>query len=433
VNHQSEEIENDLEINSFEVNDLISNRPAFIVRKGNSLFLIIILVLLAFSWVIKYPNIIRGTIRLSAVNYPKLVVSKVDGRVDSILVKNDQEVVDGQAMAFIHSTAKHATVYSLLNWISRVEPFVNLDSLAILKSDSLPNLSELGEIQSSFEDFQVSYKEVKNILNNGYYQVKLKTMEMDLRYLDYMEQNFKQQQYLLEKDCKLQEIEFTANEKLAADGIVTKIELNQNESKLISKKQILQILLAQEISNDLAVEAKKKEILDLQNEIATFHEKFRYSLFTLKSKIMSWIQEYVVVAPENGRVLFTSFLQQNQLVSKGQDLFYVGPNDGKYYGQMLVPQSGFGRIRPNQKVIIMIESFPSNEYGYLKGVVSYISRVATSRDSFLLKVDLLNGLTTNYGKTIEFRNGLKGETQIITDNRRLIDRFLLQIENVVRR
>lgn len=83
--------------------------------------------------------------------------------------------------------------------------------------------------------------------------------------------------------------------------------------------------------------------------------------------------------------------------------------------------------------MIKVESYPSNEFGYLAGTVSYISNIPNRRDSFLIKVDLPRGLETNYGKTIFFRNGLTAGAEIITDSRRLFDRLTGQLKQVLKK
>ena len=52
--------------------------------------------------------------------------------------------------------------------------------------------------------------------------------------------------------------------------------------------------------------------------------------------------------------------------------------------------------------MIKVESYPSNEFGYLTGRVNYISNLPNRQDSFLVKVDLPNGLQTNYKRTLSF-------------------------------
>ena len=209
--------------------------------------------------------------------------------------------------------------------------------------------------------------------------------------------------------------------------------MNQSKSKVICKKQNLELLSAQLFNNRLAEQNKRKEILELQKYVFDQRDKFRSALFTLKSKLQEWVQQYLIVAPEQGKILFISFLQENQTVTRGQELFFVQPDQITYYGQMVVSQAGLGKVRTGQKVIIRVASYPSNEFGYLRGNVNYISNMPTATDSFLLRVNLPNALITNYNKELHFRNSLTSQGEILTDNRRLLERFLGEIIDVFKR
>jgi len=333
----------------------------------------------------------------------------------------------------LQSTALHSQVLQLQSWINNIEPYIIKDSLEILLTKPLPIFNQLGEIQPPYQDFQNTLKETLQILANGYYQQKKQALLGDELFLKSIQDNARQQQELLKQDYELQQFEYKANETLAKDKVIAPIELNQNKSKVIGKEQGLQQIAAQLINDNIALHNKKKEVLELQKYITDQQQKFHSELFNLKSKIQAWVQQYVIIAPEDGKVLFTSFLQENLLLSAGQELFYVQPKESNYYGQLLVSQTGLGKIKTGQKVLVRVESYPSNEFGYIIGTVNYISNIPTARDSFLIKVDLPTGLKTNYNKTIFFRNNLSAQAEVITDNRRLFDRFLGELRNITRR
>lgn len=206
--------------------------------------------------------------------------------------------------------------------------------------------------------------------------------------------------------------------------------MNQYKSKLIAKEQSLKQLNAQLTNSDISSHSKEKEILDLQKQVTDQQQEFHSSLLDLKSQVEKWIQQYVLTASEDGKVLFVSSLQENQLIGNGQELFYIQPEQTKFYAELMAGQQGFGKIKMGQQVMIKAGSYPSNEFGYLAGTVNYISNIPNRRDSFLINVDLHNGLQTNYGKTIFFRNGLSANAEIITDNRKLFDRLAGQLKQI---
>jgi multidrug resistance efflux pump len=421
------------ELVSWEVQEIVSYRPHWIIRKGNFVFFSILVLLLAFAWFIHYPDIVKGSMKLVAIGAPKLAISKTEGKLEKLLVANEQSVVKGQSLAFLQSTANHVQVLQFQRWIIKIEPFAIKDSLNILLADTLPVFDQLGELQSEYQNFQNILKETLQILANGYYQQKRNALSKDMVYLSSIQNNMEQQRQLLKQDVDLQLLEYKANESLAKDKIIAPIELDQNKSKVLGKQQGLRQMEAQIINTDMAEHSKQKEILEVQKYIVEQRQKFQSELFNIKSKVEAWLQQYVITAPESGEVVYASFLQENQFLSVGQELFYVQPPEISYYGQLMVSQSGLGKIKTGQRVLVRLRSFPSNEFGYLSGLINYISTIPATNDSFLIKVDLPNGLKTNYNKTIFFRNDLLADAEVMTDNRRLFDRLFGQVKDIMRR
>jgi hypothetical protein len=66
-------------------------------------------------------------------------------------------------------------------------------------------------------------------------------------------------------------------------------------------------------------------------------------------------------------------------------------------------------------------------------VVSYIPALIKADSSILVKVEFTNGLQTNYGRQLIFKSNMNATAEIITDNRRLPERLLGQLKEVLRR
>jgi HlyD family secretion protein len=73
-------------------------------------------------------------------------------------------------------------------------------------------------------------------------------------------------------------------------------------------------------------------------------------------------------------------------------------------------------------VLLKFRAYPFQEFGSVKGKIEFISN-APSDSGYLAKLILPEGLITNYKKTIQYRTGLSMQADIITDNRRLLERF----------
>lgn len=418
------------ELISDEIQEVIGYRPHWIIRRGNFFFLLIILSLLALTWFIKYPDIINASAKLVALNPPRLITSKVQGKLLKLFVSNEQAIKKGQHLGYMESTAAYDEVIKLQDWIDQIIIETEARKYDVLVESPLPQLSDLGELQSSYQGFQDELLETRQILVNGYYQKMKGALLKDLQYQAELKNNALEQQKFLEQDKQLQTTEYKAYESLAKDKVIAPLELNQYKSKLIAKEQSLAQVNVQITNNDISIHNKEKELLDLQKNVLDQRQKFHSALLELKSEVEKWMQQYVLIASEKGKVLFVSSLGENEVILSGQALFYIQPPQTQFYAELMTGQKGLGKIKPGQKVMIKVDSYPTDEFGYLTGKVIYISNFSNRKDSFLVKVALPNGLQTSYNKNLFFRNDLSARAEIITNNRKLFDRLTGQLKQI---
>jgi HlyD family secretion protein len=227
------------ELISDEINEVISYKPHWIVRKGNAVFLLIVLFLLSITWLIKYPDIINASARIVAVNPPKLISSRSEGKLLKLFTRNEQRVSKGQHLAVIENTSDYDEVMKLQVWIDEIISATRSNSYEVLNTNFSPSFYNLGELQTDYQAFQNELLEAKQTLSNGFYEKKRNGLLKDLEYQNALKANTYQQQKLLEEDQQLQKKEYDAYEKLEKEKVIAPLELNQYKSKLISKNQSL--------------------------------------------------------------------------------------------------------------------------------------------------------------------------------------------------
>ncbi|MCG2612718.1 HlyD family secretion protein [Terrimonas sp. NA20] len=413
-----------------EVEELISYRPHWIVRKGNVFFLLVALAVLMVTWLIRYPDIIRSSARLVATNPPKQVIARAQGKLAKLLVQDNDIAKGGQHLAYIESTADYHQVMALFHWLNKTTQELGEGELTLAMTEQLPFFSGLGELQSGYQQFQDQLFATRQTMASGYFVKKQKALQQDLQYLANLRSHSQQQQQLQKEDRSLQEQEYDAYVQLAKEKVIAPLELNQYKSRLLGKDQNLEQVEALITNNAMSGHAKYKELLDLQKQVTDQQQQYRSSLLQLKSETEKWIQQYVLVAPDSGRVLFAASLAENQLISNGDPLFYIQPGTSGYYLELVAGQRGFGKIKKGQQVIVKIDGFPSEEFGLLTATINYVSLIPNRTDSFALKASLPNGLHTNYGKEIFFNNSLSAQADIVTDERRLIELFFDQLRKI---
>jgi HlyD family secretion protein len=232
----------------------------------------------------------------------------------------------------------------------------------------------------------------------------------------------------------LAEKDFTTQQRLARQGIISNNELSKEESKMLSKQLALKQIESQIINNKAEQSSKNKELLELDKNL--FEQK-KYSfegLKTLISAVDKWKNTYILTAPSAGNILFQTNIQENQVVAANQEIFYIGTQQNNLpIGQIQIAQDNLGKVKIGQKVIIRFNSYPSEEFGNVDGIVESISEIPEKDNSYLVKVKLPNGLTTNYHKLLIFRNGMVANADVITEDKSLAVKILYQFRKALQR
>jgi multidrug resistance efflux pump len=131
----------------------------------------------------------------------------------------------------------------------------------------------------------------------------------------------------------------------------------------------------------------------------------------------------VLKAPQNGRVVLASILEQNQRVNDSQELFFVDPSKNNFYGEMAIPQSGMAKVKEGQEVLIRLKRYPYQEYGTLRGRLSFVADIPLKDSVFISKVDIDNQSLLQMDKAVKLKNGMWADADIITADMSLLSRL----------
>ena len=89
-------------------------------------------------------------------------------------------------------------------------------------------------------------------------------------------------------------------------------------------------------------------------------------------------------------------------------------------------------VKEDQEVIVRLESYPFPEYGAVIGQVAWKSRVPDQQNKIPVQVIFPNGLVTTTGRNIDPGEELSGAAEIITNEKRFIDRIVDRTRNMGR-
>ncbi len=403
------------------VQELVSKKPSFIVQYGISFFFIILCLLCLACWFIKYPDIITAKAKLTSINAPKPVIANTSGKLIKLFATEGEQTSQGTLLGYLESTASHADIIKLSKNIDSLIPSINNNKFQLLINFNNAN-ENLGELQQSNQVFLQALIDFRNYIANGFFLHKKTMLAKDFAYLQKMHDNLLQQKGLNQDDIDLSQKTFDANQSLKNDKVISDFDYRNEQSKLISKKLTLPQVNAALLSNEAQQNEKQKEIQELENTIAQQKSIFSQALLTFKSQIDDWKKKYMLIAPIDGKIAFATFLQENQQLQGGQTICFVNPENSTYYAEVYIPQANFGKIKMGQDVLLKFPSYPFQEYGAVKGKIDFISNISTD-SGYLAKVVLPKGLSTNYDKKVQYRDGLIAQGEIITQDLRLLQRF----------
>lgn len=406
-----------------DMQDIITSVPSWLLRWGITLFFCVLMLLLSLSAFIKYPDIVKTQLKITSPNMPKQVVPKITGKLVKLLVNNNDEVKQAQALAYIESTASHDKVLLLLTRLKQIQKQLSLNQPIDQSFLNNNDNNELGELQASYQSFSQAYLTYKSSVEDGFLLKKRTYLQKDLSALSQQASQLQSERALQQRDFKLAEEEYGMHKKLEMQKVETPAELRQQESKFLSRKAPLLQTDAALISASTNSLAKQKEITELDNQVQEEKSRFLQALNSLISQAEDWRTKYVLSASQAGRVTYAGIIQENQMVTTGQDVFYVSAGNEQFFGEMSIPQDNLGKVKEGQEVLIKLKSYPFEEYGMLRGKISYLSDVPYRDSIFISNVTLQSKMSANLKKPVHLKQGLIADAEIITQNATILQRL----------
>lgn len=413
-----------------EVNEIITAVPSWILRRGITIVFLLLVLILFLSAFIRYPDIVKTSLKVNSLNSPKPVIAHQQGKLVKILIKDGAHVNDKQPVAFIESTASHLDVITFAKQLKSLQQKLNSTKM-ITNSDLETSGLNLGELQNSNQSFYQEYLAFLNTQQDGFYLKQKSYLERDLTEIRKLQNQINQQQKIQAQEYANAEEEYAAYQKLKSKNVISNSEFKQQENKYLASKYPLQQSATALLNNNSTYLAKEKEIAILNNTISEQQSKFRQALNSIINETDSWMMKYIIRAPLAGRIGFAGILQENQNVSVNQELFIVNPGNTDFFGEVQIPQYNMGKVSLGQRTLIKMRSFPFEEYGIINGKITYITDAALKDSVFIAKIDFTNFEQKNSTHAIILKPGMMADAEIITRESSLLQRFLYNMTKML--
>ena len=432
MKEEKENIEN-IELRSEAFQEILGNVPPWILRIGISVIAFILVIILIGSAIFKYPDTITCTMELTGSTPTSAIVARSSGKIKELYIGNEQTVQVGEYLAIIDNPANAQDILYLKQFIQQLN--FRFDSIIVMPSKDL----KLGTIQSLYSSFYITLYDYNEFLRLQYYTQKIDFMKGRIQqYTDYYK-NVAGQFKIIEKQMSLNLSQYQRDSLLHQKGVISTEQLENTHGQYLQSCLSIENITTTIQNTEIQLNQLNENLLDTEyqyldkkNQLET---KLKTYISQLYTEIQSWELNYVLISPIGGKVTFTNYWIQNQNINAGETAFTVVPDEVDHIlGKAQMPVTRSGKVKTGQKVNIRFVNFPDSEYGIVKGIVKQISLVPNTdkegNSYYAVEVELPNGLSTTYQKTLPYMMDMQAQADIVTEDMSVLERFFLPLRKI---
>lgn len=404
------------------VKEIMGRPPRRILRWGTSLMVMIFILFVFFAWIIRYSDIVQAPVEITTTNPPVTLVTKITGHIKSLTVKDRDQVSAGQLIAMMETTASINEVNLLKKTIDSI---IKPEELSY---QSLPQFSELGELQSSYGAFLKNLSDFNNYLKNDPIGSKISSLTHEIEGIKEFIGRLSVKEKLYSENRKLELRRYNRDSALFAGNVIAESEYEKSHQALIMVNIELQQARMDHSAKTIELAEKQQTLEDYKISRTDDKEKMitglRETFLNLKAQVDLWENTYLLISPIDGKVSLTKYWSENQSVVKDEPVVSIVPlQPGNFLGRINLKMLRSGKVKEGMQVNIKLSGYPYLEYGMVKGIIKSKSQVP-SGDSYIIDIELPSGLKTMYGKNLEFTQNMQGTAEIITDKTRLLQKIV---------
>jgi HlyD family secretion protein len=348
------------------------------------------------------------------------------------LVSDHQVVKQGDVIAVIENPADFDDVMLIRE---AIKDFQISDSVYYPMIDKS---LQLGDIQQSYFSFLRAYEDYRFFYDNQHYRKKIILLKKQIATQQSILSKTYTQVSLASRQLKSAQQLFLMDSALYNKKVISLSSYEEAKTAFLQQEHAYEAAKMTLDNQRMGILQTEQSVLELEQQEREQQNNLLLSLSgayeQLQTQIEQWKQLYSLESSIDGIVTMTNYWQENQNIQAGAVLVTVVP-EGKVdiVGKIVLPLQGAGKVKKGQMVNVKFENYPHIEYGMVRVEITNISLVpVTLNDTkgYILEVYFPHGLTTNYGKELAFGQQMQGTAEIITEDLRLLDRFLNPIRSL---
>ena len=399
------------------------------------IWMTVLLLMTAGAWLYfgKLDVVVSGQGKLASESGTKILQSSASGTVVDIKVREGQRIKKGDTVVELDKKVAQQNVESVEKTlaIAKIERSIakGVSSSIVMDDINKSGLTEETK-QSLIEKMhaQNDILESRKLLSS----TNLTNLQKQLSQLDSVGKDLndmltrdkaKEQQInkLIEHGAPLQQMQLRSDLNSVRQKIASlesslssqKHQMAQVESAIDNAKNQAAVSLNElRVSNTATAISQDNKIIELENSLT----RARVAL-----------EQTTIVAPVDGTVLSLKTNTIGGVVSAAQIIAEITPLEESLVVEASLQSRDIGFVNVGQRVVVKVDAYSFQRYGYLSGTVQSISPDAIVNDKlgliYRIKVKL-DSLKTSKNIELKMIPGMNSVVEITTGNRRAIE-FLL--------
>uniref|UniRef100_UPI0035A22D13 biotin/lipoyl-binding protein n=1 Tax=Chryseobacterium hagamense TaxID=395935 RepID=UPI0035A22D13 len=224
-----------IELRSESVQDILTQPPHWMIRWGNTMILLILVLILIMSYVIRYPEFIPAPIIVTSQNPPEKLEARSNAKIEKIFIKEHQQVKKDQVLMVLQSTANYEDVLKLKNIVDSTAP----DQLLSFPLSKVSHF-KLGELQSDYNSFAKAFQDETLFTRLQPYAPENLAANQSLSEYRLRIATTKQQKKLEQAKYEITRKNYQRSQELYNQGVIASMELENEKIKFLQAQQNLE-------------------------------------------------------------------------------------------------------------------------------------------------------------------------------------------------
>ncbi|MBF2758853.1 MAG: HlyD family type I secretion periplasmic adaptor subunit [Ectothiorhodospiraceae bacterium AqS1] len=412
--------------------------------------ILIFVAAIVMACIFKVEVVARGQGKIVPVSRVQVVQVEFGGNITAIHVRNGSVVSKGDLLIELDSTDAEADLNLITSEMTRLRiERARLADLSLLESEDDTSQSGFSALTLAVFDEGLDlkhhfYEEQRRLFEAETDDLQ-SSLERNAARIEANKKSIEVTQASIERvdaSLEIQRERLIAARKLFESGASSRLTFLDVQEGFTTKEKERNIYLREleeKRSQGLALQAERRSILtDHRNRILRRTSEIEARMATLDERLRSADRRNKasrITAPTDGVVEQLEIYTIGAVTRAGDRLLRIVPLDQDVVIEGLFTNADIGFIRPGQQANINLAAYPSNRFGFVKGVVTDVAadsiEVAGRGWGFEVRISPEEPVLRKGDQVFSLKPGMTATIDVTTDKRRIITYFFAPIVETI--